>query len=59
MISADSDRGAGVSGWPVNWRRVVDAAAKAAEEQGVEVLNCSPVSALRNYPKVDFAEALA
>jgi hypothetical protein len=25
MISADSDRGEGVSGWPVNWRRVVDA----------------------------------
>lgn len=40
------------------WRRVVDGAARVAAERGIEVLNCSPVSALRNYPKVDFAEAL-
>ncbi|MBN8292821.1 hypothetical protein JI664_12675 [Rhodobacter sp. NTK016B] len=40
------------------WRRAVDAAAKIAAAQGVEVLNCSPGSALTRYRKVDFEEAL-
>jgi hypothetical protein len=40
------------------WRRAVDNAAKIAKAQGVEVINCSSVSALQNYPKMGFAEAL-
>jgi hypothetical protein len=41
------------------WRRCVDGAARVAAAEGVEVLNCSPVSALRRFPKADFAEAIA
>lgn len=37
------------------WRRAIDAAAKVMEQQGIEVLNCSPVSKLENYPKVEFS----
>lgn len=40
------------------WRRCIDAAAKQIAEMGVAVINCSPVSALRRYPKMSLAEAL-
>lgn len=41
------------------WRRAVDAAAKVIEPLGVKVINCSPISALQNYPKMALEEALA
>lgn len=41
------------------WRGAVDGAAGVAANLGAEVLNCSPVSALKNYPKVDFEEVFA
>lgn len=40
------------------WVRSIDGAAKEIGKAGVEVLNCSPISALRNYPKVKFEDAL-
>lgn len=40
------------------WRRAVDNAAKVILPLGIEVVNCSPISALQAYPKMDFAEAL-
>ncbi len=40
------------------WRHAVDSAARVAAAQGVEVINCSPISALTKYPKMGFAEAL-
>ena len=41
------------------WRRVVDGAAEAIAGMGIPVLNCSPISALENYPKMSLEEALA
>lgn len=41
------------------WRRAVDAAHRLIEPLGIKVINCSPISALRNYPKMTFEEALA
>lgn len=41
------------------WREVMDDAAWSLKQNGVRVINCSPVSALRNYPKMSLAEALA
>lgn len=41
------------------YRRAVDGVAKQISERGIRVLNCSPVSALQNYTKMDFVEALA
>lgn len=40
------------------WCRAIDAAAEAFKKRGIEVINCSPVSALRRYPKMSFEEAL-
>lgn len=40
------------------WRRCIDGAAGFLEKIGVEVLNASPISALQNYRKVDFEEAI-
>ena len=40
------------------WRRDMDAAAFDLERAGVEVINASPVSALRNYRKVPLVEAV-
>jgi len=40
------------------WRRCVDGAARVAEAQGVKVINCSAVSALKRYPKMTFEDAL-
>lgn len=41
------------------WRRAVDNAWHAIQPTGTVVINCSLVSALRNYPKMTFEEALA
>lgn len=41
------------------WRRAIDNAAAQLRPLGIEVFNASPISALRNYPKVTLAEALA
>lgn len=41
------------------WRRAVDGAARVIEPLGVKVINCSPISALRNYQKMTLTEALA
>ncbi len=40
------------------WRRNIDDAADVLDALGVEVINCSEVSALGNYPKVRFEDAL-
>lgn len=40
------------------WRRSIDAAAREIEKTGIEVLNCSPKSALRNYPKAKFEDVI-
>lgn len=40
------------------WRRRLEAAAKPLAAFGVEVLNCSEISALENYRKVALADAL-
>lgn len=40
------------------WRICVDAAADTLRDVGVEVVNASPISALRNYPKMTLEEAL-
>jgi hypothetical protein len=41
------------------YRRAIDAAAEPLREAGIEVLNCSPVSRLTAYRKVDFQEAIS
>lgn len=46
---------------PVNidrWRRIFDLNAPRFAELGVEVINCSPISALQAYPKMTLREAL-
>lgn len=40
------------------WRAKIDAAAREIKLQGVEVLNCSEVSALRNYERARFEDAI-
>jgi len=40
------------------WQQVLDAQAPLIASRGVEVINCSPVSALRAYPKASFDEAV-
>lgn len=40
------------------WRRVVDAAAPTLAKLGVKVFNCSPVSSLMQYEKLEFQAAL-
>lgn len=40
------------------WRRAMDAAARSVPGD-VQVINCSPVSTLRNYPKMSLSAALA
>lgn len=41
-----------------SWRARLDAVAETLARAGVEVLNASPISALQNYRKVDFEEAI-
>lgn len=38
------------------WRAKFDAAADAIEALGIDVINCSPISALRNYRFADLEE---
>jgi len=40
------------------WRRAIDGAAPKLRELEVEIVNCSAVSALKNYPKMTLPEAL-
>lgn len=40
------------------WRRALDGAAPFFKQIGIEVINCSSVSALKAYPKMTIAEAL-
>jgi hypothetical protein len=40
------------------WCRAVDGTAEMLKALGVEVINTSSVSALRNFQKMGFAEAL-
>lgn len=40
------------------WRRALDDLSEVIAALGVEIVNCSPVSALRNYPKLSLPEAL-
>lgn len=42
----------------MRWRKAIDDAAKTLKAGGLEVINCSEISALTAYPKQDFAEAL-
>src|SRR5262245_24717747 len=41
------------------WRGAWEGAAGALQALGVDVVNCSPISALQNYPKMTIDEALA
>lgn len=41
------------------WRPILEAQAPALADRGIEVINCSPVSTLKAWPKMSFAEALA
>jgi len=41
------------------WRRAVDDAADDIERLGIDVVNCSPLSALTRYPIMTLEEALA
>lgn len=40
------------------WRRVTDEAAPTLKALGIDVVNCTPDSALKNYPKQSFAEVV-
>jgi len=40
------------------WRRCIDDAADLIAGLGIRVINASPVSALRTYPKMDLMDAL-
>jgi hypothetical protein len=40
------------------WRRAIDGVATRLEEVGISVVNCSPVSLLKAYPKMTIKEAL-
>lgn len=41
------------------WRRCIDAVAEQIESLGIEVFNTSPISALQNYRKATFEEAIS
>jgi hypothetical protein len=40
------------------WRRATDAAAPVLASRGIRVINCSPISTLKRYVKMEFIEAL-
>lgn len=40
------------------WRGTIDGAAAALAALSIEVINASPVSTLKNYPKMSFEEAM-
>lgn len=56
----NSDLGTGKAdrGRTESWRAALDGCAKQIRGLGVEVLNASPESALKAYPKVDLRDAL-
>lgn len=41
------------------WRRLMDYAYAQLVERGIEAINCSPLSALKNYPRMSLEDALA
>lgn len=41
-----------------HWRRATDSAAAVLAARGIRVINCSPISALKRFLKMEFAEAL-
>jgi hypothetical protein len=41
-----------------SWRRAVDNAAPTFAAQGITVLNCSPISTLKRYERMEFERAL-
>jgi len=43
----------------VRWKKAFDGAAYGLRKRGIDVVNCSPISALVNYPKMTIPEALA
>ncbi len=47
------------SGNVERWRRAVDNAARQLDAVGILAINCSPISALQNYPKMTFEGALS
>jgi hypothetical protein len=40
------------------WRAAFDGVADKIKKMGIDVVNCSPISALANYPKMTVAQAL-
>jgi hypothetical protein len=40
------------------WRKAFDSAAEKLTKLGIDAVNCSPISALTNYPKLTVAQAL-
>lgn len=40
------------------WRRVMEAASDTLKKAGLTVINCSPISSLKKYPKMTFEQAL-
>lgn len=40
------------------WRRALDNAADVIAKRGIEVINCSPISMLKRYPKISFSESI-
>jgi hypothetical protein len=40
------------------WRRTTDSVSDVLTARGIRVINASPVSALKNYLKMDIIEAL-
>jgi hypothetical protein len=40
------------------WRRVTDGVSRHLRDLGIVVINCSPVSALKHFPKMTFEDAL-
>jgi hypothetical protein len=40
------------------WRAAIDGAAEFFAQAGIEIVNCSPVSLLKAYPKMTIGEAL-
>lgn len=40
------------------WRRCLDETHEVVRSLGIRTINCSPVSALQNFPKMDLLEAI-
>ncbi len=46
------------SGNVSRWRRAVEGIAPVADHYDIEIINCSPISALTSYPKMSLEDAL-